>query len=77
MNARKLDHKTLTELRTLRIESVQAGNSPEALAIVMGISRATIYNWISLYRHGGWQALDPKQACFGTALGKMAPRESL
>jgi transposase len=61
MDARKLDHKTLTELRTRGIESVQVGNSPEAVAIVMGISRATIYNWISLYRHGGWQALDAKK----------------
>jgi transposase len=61
MDARKLDHKTLTELRTRSIESVQVGNSPEAVAIVMGISRATIYNWISLYRHGGWQALDAKK----------------
>ena len=61
LDARKLDHKTLTELRTRSIESVQVGNSPEAVAIVMGISRATIYNWISLYRHGGWQALDAKK----------------
>jgi transposase len=27
----------------------------------MGISRATMYNWLSLYRHGGWQALDAKK----------------
>jgi transposase len=61
MDARKLDHKTLTELRTRGIGSVQAGNSPEEVAAVLGISRATIYNWISLYRHGGWHALDAKK----------------
>jgi transposase len=57
-DARRLDHKGLTELRRRAVASVQSGESPEVVARVFGISRGTIYGWLSLYRHGGWGALD-------------------
>jgi transposase len=57
-DARKLDHKGLTELRRRAVAAVQSGESPEVVARVFGISRGTIYGWLSLYRHGGWGALD-------------------
>ena len=60
-DARRLDHKTLTELRKRAITQVQEGESPEVVARMFNISRASIYNWISLYRHGGWGALDAKK----------------
>ena len=60
-DARKLDHKTLTELRTRGVASVQDGQSPEIVAQVLGINRVTIYGWLSRYRHGGWGALDAKK----------------
>jgi len=60
-DARKLTHKELTELRIRGITSVQAGESPEVVARVFGISRMTIYNWLALYRRGGWHALDAKK----------------
>jgi transposase len=60
-DARKLTHKELTELRKRGVASVQAGESPEVVARVFGISRMTIYNWLALYRRGGWQALDAKR----------------
>jgi len=60
-DARKLTHKELTELRRRGVASVQAGESPEVVARVFGISRMTIYNWLALYRRGGWHALDAKK----------------
>ena len=60
-DARKLDHKTLTELRKRGVASVQDGQSPEIVAQVLGINRVTIYGWLSRYRHGGWGALDAKK----------------
>ena len=60
-DARKLDHKMLTELRRRGVVSVQEGQSPEIVAKALGINRVTIYGWLSRYRHGGWDALDAKK----------------
>jgi transposase len=60
-DARKLDYKTLTELRKRAVAQVQEGNSPEIVAKIMGICRATIYGWLALYRRGGWDALDARK----------------
>jgi transposase len=60
-DARRLSHKTLTELRRRGVSSVQEGQSPEIVAKALGINRVTIYGWLSRYRHGGWGALDAKK----------------
>lgn len=54
---RRLDHRTLTELRKRAVERVQAGESPEDVIRTMGFCRACIYNWLAKYRQGGWDAL--------------------
>ena len=56
-DARKLDHKTLEEIRIRAVEQVQAGQSPEAVIMALGFSRSCIYTWLALYRAGGWGAL--------------------
>jgi transposase len=60
-DARRLDHKGLTELRHRAVNSVQDGESPEVVARVMGISRGTIYGWLARYRQGGWGALNARK----------------
>jgi transposase len=60
-DARKLDHKALTELRKRGVASVQEGQSPEVVAKALGINRVTIYGWLSRYRYGGWDGLDAKK----------------
>ena len=57
-DARKLDHKGLTQLRQRAIHAVQNGESPEIVARVLGISRAAIYNWLAKYRQGRPPKLD-------------------
>lgn len=61
MDARRLDHKTLTELRKRAVASVQAGESPEAVARALGVHRVSVYGWLARYRRGGWGALDAKR----------------
>jgi transposase len=59
-DARKLDHKTLEEMRARAVRSVQNGQSPEVVAAALGINRTTIYDWLAKYRRGGWGALKAK-----------------
>jgi transposase len=59
-DARKLDHKTLEELRLRAVRKVQSGESPELVGKALGINRTTIYDWLAKYRAGGWDALRSK-----------------
>lgn len=56
-DGRKLTHSQLTELRTRAINAVQGGESPELVAKALCVNRTTIYDWLALYRSGGWDAL--------------------
>jgi transposase len=56
-DARKLDHKTLEEIRIRAVQQVQNGESPETVIRALGFSRACIYQWLAAYRAGGWDAL--------------------
>lgn len=60
-DARRLNHEELTELRKRGVMAVQNGESPEDVARILGISRVTIYNWLALYRDGGWGGLDARK----------------
>lgn len=57
-DARGLTHAALTELRIRGVKAVQAGESPEVVARALGVNRTTIYDWLALYRKGGWGALN-------------------
>lgn len=60
-DARRLNHKTLTELRKRAVASVQGGESPEDVCRVFSVCRATIYGWLARYRHSGWDGLDARK----------------
>jgi transposase len=59
-DARKLDHATLEALRMRAVRSVQAGESPEAVARSLRVTSRALYGWLSAYRRGGWGALKAK-----------------
>src|SRR5208337_1487653 len=61
MDARRLDRKTLTELRKRAVMSVQKGESPEVVARVLQVSRQAMYGWLARYRDGGWDNLDARK----------------
>lgn len=56
-DGRKLNPKTLEEIRTRAVQRVQDGESPEIVIKTLGFSRACIYNWLARYRAGGWHGL--------------------
>lgn len=60
-DCRRLDHKSLTEMRKQAMLQVQDGANPEIVAAGLGINRTTIYDWLALYRSGGWDALKAKK----------------
>jgi transposase len=61
LDARCLSHDKLTELRHRAVAAVQAGEAPRAVARIMGVHLVTVYNWMSLYRNGGWGRLDARK----------------
>lgn len=62
-DGRKLDHKTLEQLRMRAVERVMAGESPEVVVQAIGISRPRIYEWLAQFREGGLEALRSRKAC--------------
>lgn len=60
-DGRRLDHKTLEEIRIRAVQQVQAGQSPEVVIKTLGFSRACIYEWLAAYRAGGWDTLKAKK----------------
>lgn len=61
-DGRKLDHKTLEDLRIHAVERVEAGESPEAVIKALGFSRARIYGWLARYREHGIDGLRSRLA---------------
>lgn len=59
-DARKLDHATLEALRIRAVRSVQAGESPEAVARTIRVTSRAMYGWLARYRRGGWDGLKAK-----------------
>src|ERR1700681_253068 len=59
-DARKLDHKTLEQMRMRAVKRIQDGESPEIMARVLGVDRSTVYGWLARYRRGGWNGLKAK-----------------
>lgn len=61
LDARKLSHETLEEIRIRAVTQVQTGKSPEEVISALGMTRCCIYNWLAAYRSGGWDALKSKK----------------
>src|SRR5512132_3670925 len=59
-DGRKLDHKTLEQLRIRAVGQVEQGAHPDDVAQVLGRTRAAVYSWLAKYREGGLEALRAK-----------------
>jgi len=73
LDGRKLDHKTLEEIRIRAIHAVQDGQHPEEVVRALGLGKRCIYNWLAAYRSGGFGALKAKQL-FGRPM-KLRPEQ--
>lgn len=60
-DGRKLDHKTLEEMRIRAVLQVQSGVSPEDITKALGLSAPVIYNWLARYRQHGMDGLKAKK----------------
>jgi transposase len=56
-DGRKLDHKTLEQLRIRAVGQIEQGVHPEDVAAALGMTRAAVYAWLAKYREGGLDAL--------------------
>src|ERR671911_80086 len=56
-DGRKLDHKTLEQLRLRAVRQIEQGTHPEDVAAGLGMTRAAVYGWLAKYREGGLAAL--------------------
>jgi transposase len=56
-DGRKLDHKTLEQLRIRAVGQIERGVHPEEVAAALGMTRAAVYSWLAKYREGGLDAL--------------------
>ena len=56
-DGRKLDHKTLEQLRIRAVRQIEQGAHPEEIAQALGMTRAAVYGWLAKYREGGLEAL--------------------
>jgi transposase len=56
-DGRKLDHKTLEQIRIRAVGQVKNGTRPESLADALGFARSTVFGWLARYREGGLKAL--------------------
>jgi transposase len=59
-DGRKLDHKTLEQLRIRAVRQIEQGAHPEDIAQALGMTRAAVYSWLAKYRQGGLEALRAK-----------------
>jgi transposase len=56
-DGRKLDHKTLEQVRIRVVQQVERGAHPEYLASVLGFACSTVFGWMARYREGGLDVL--------------------
>lgn len=56
-DARKLDHRTLEEMRLRVARQIDGGMRPDVLARALGLARSTVFAWVARYREGGLEAL--------------------
>jgi transposase len=56
-DGRKLDHRTLEQVRMRVVRRIEDGARPEDVARVLGFARSTVFGWTARYREGGLEAL--------------------
>jgi transposase len=61
LDGRKLDHKTLEQMRIRGVQAVQEGAHPEDVVRALGLGKRCIYNWLAAFRAGGFAQLKAKR----------------
>jgi transposase len=61
-DGRKLNRKTLEEIRIRALDRIRAGESPEDIAKTLGFNRTTVYRWIARFAESGKDGLKSRKA---------------
>jgi hypothetical protein len=64
-DGRRLDHKTLEQLRIRAVRQIEQGAHPEDVAAGLGMTRAAVYGWLAKYREAGWRRSRPARSLDG------------
>jgi transposase len=59
---RKLNREAQAQIRITAVQRVLDGESPEEVVESIGYNRRIIYHWLSLYRAGGFEALQVRKS---------------
>ncbi len=59
-DGRKLDHKTLEQMRIRIVQQIEGGAHLGDMASAMGFARSTVFGWVARYREGGLEALEAR-----------------
>ena len=65
-DGRKLDHKTLEEIRLMAVERVREGEDPSVVIASYGFCRTTIYKWLRVVKKRRGGELDALHSRKGT-----------
>ncbi len=57
-----MDREALAQVRIRAVSQIRSGESPEQVAIVLGINRTTIYRWMIRFAEDGYKGLKRKKA---------------
>lgn len=71
LDGRKLDHKTLEQIRIRAVQAVRDGQHPNDVVKALGLGTRCIYNWLAAYRAGGLGQLRARKL-FGRPM-KLSP----
>ena len=74
-DGRKLSKEALENLQKIAITRVQDGEHPEEVIQSLGLSIATVYRWLALYRAGGWNALKNSKGQGGGRPQKLSSKQ--
>jgi hypothetical protein len=64
-DGRKLDHKTLEQLRIRAVQQIQAGAHPQAIAEALGLARSTVFAWVANTAMAAWTPCAPVRSPAG------------
>lgn len=63
LDGRMIPDEVMDHIRQRAVHAIRKkGYSPDLVADIMGFSRSSVYEWLSRYDHGGYQALESRTA---------------
>jgi transposase len=72
VDGRKLSSKEIQDIRIEVVKRVQSGETPTEVARDKGLYTCRVFEWLALYRSGGWDSLKVKKGSGGGRRKKLS-----